>query len=229
MENKLNSKELLLIFLLGIAVYFNSFWVNFIWDDSALISNNYLIRSFTNIPKIFSTNLSYQRDIFYRPLQNFTYTIDFFLYKFNYRGYHLSNILLHIFVVILSFRLLFILTQNKILSNFTSLLYLVCPLWVESVTYISGRADILMAIFIFLSFISPILSFIAHHVFKFANIGISNFLDNIPAPFIWSECSCVMKIALMFSGALFIIPSLSIICLHDIPASIKTEFLPSPT
>lgn len=153
MQNKLNPRGVIFIFILGLAVYFNSFWVDFIWDDLALVLENPLIRSFSNVFKIFLSNLSAQGDIFYRPIQNLTYMLDFFLFKFDYRGYHLTNILLHISVAILFYRLTLTLTQNSKLGNFAALLFLVSPLWVESVTYISGRADILMAVFILLSFI----------------------------------------------------------------------------
>jgi tetratricopeptide (TPR) repeat protein len=79
--------------------------------------------------------------------------IDFLFYKFDYRGYHFTSLLLHIAVAMLLFRLLGIITKNIRISFFASLLFLLCPLWVESVTYISGRADILMAVFILFSFI----------------------------------------------------------------------------
>ncbi|OGX41283.1 MAG: hypothetical protein A2984_02970 [Omnitrophica WOR_2 bacterium RIFCSPLOWO2_01_FULL_41_12] len=147
-----NFIDYFLIFILGIIVYFNSLWVNFTWDDLGLILNNAQLKSFSNIFKNFSSGLFYSK-VFYRPIQTLTYMLDFFLYKFNYKGYHLTSIILHILVVILSYKLLIILTKNRRLSLLTSLLYLVSPLWVESVTYISGRADILMAIFILLSFI----------------------------------------------------------------------------
>ncbi len=153
MQSKLSPRGVILIFILGLAIYFNSFWVDFIWDDLALVVENPLIRSFSNVFKIFLSNLSAQGDIFYRPIQNLTYIIDFFLFKFDYRGYHLTNILLHISAAILFYRLTLTLTHDNKLANSAALLFLVCPLWVESVTYISGRADILMAVFILLSFI----------------------------------------------------------------------------
>jgi Tfp pilus assembly protein PilF len=146
-------KYISLIFVLGLLVYFNSFWVGFIWDDSSLILENSLIKDPANIFKIFFSNLSPHRDIFYRPIQSLTYMIDFALYKFDFRGYHLTNILLHILCSALFYKLLKLLTQDSRLSFCTALLFLTCPLWVETVTYISGRADILMAVFIAASFI----------------------------------------------------------------------------
>ncbi len=48
---------------------------------------------------------------------------------------------------------------------------------------------------------SPSLSFIEHQVLILANTGISNFLDNMPAPFIWSTCSCVINIPFNLSAS----------------------------
>lgn len=144
---------LLFFFLIGIVIYIDSFFVKFIWDDTALILENPLIKSFDYFFKIFQTPLTPLQSTFYRPLQNLSFMLDFSLYKFNYRGYHLTNIILHVLVSVLLFRVIFLLTQDQSLSLFSSLLFLVSPLWTEVVTYISGRADSLMAIFILLSFL----------------------------------------------------------------------------
>jgi len=149
-----NLKEISVIFILGLAVYLNSLWVNFIWDDFALVVNNPLIRDPRHFFRIFTSNLSVASDIFYRPLQNISYLADFSIYRLNHYGYHLTNILLHILVTLLFYKLLLLLSDNdRKLGFFAALLFLVCPLWVETVTYIAGRADILMAVFILLSFI----------------------------------------------------------------------------
>ena len=150
------SKIFLLFFLLAGIVYFNSFWVKFIWDDEALIVKNYLIRDFSHIFEIFTTPISFmQKTSFWRPLQILSYCFDFFLYKFNYRGYHLTNILLHIIVGILFFYLSLYFIPDKKICVFSCLLFLLSPLWVEVVTYISGRADLLVAIFCILDHYSP--------------------------------------------------------------------------
>jgi len=80
-----NFIDYFLIFILGIIVYFNSLWVNFTWDDLGLILNNAQLKSFSNIFKNFSSGLFYSK-VFYRPIQTLTYMLDFFLYKFNYKG-----------------------------------------------------------------------------------------------------------------------------------------------
>jgi len=153
MHKKIYLKEILFICALGLIIYFNSLQAGFIWDDYSLVVDNPLIRDISKISKVFSSNLSVHGDIFYRPVQNLSYMMDFFLFKFDPRGYHLTNILLHILVAILFFQLCYLLSAKRAVSLSAALIYLASPLWVESVTYISGRADILMGLFIISSFI----------------------------------------------------------------------------
>jgi len=153
MQKRIYLKEIIFICALGVLIYFNALQAGFIWDDYSLVVDNPLIRDVSKIFKIFSSNLSVHGDIFYRPTQNLSYILDFLLFKFDPRGYHLTNILLHIIVGILFFYLSNLLGKNRRVSLCATLLYLASPLWVESVTYISGRADILMSLFILISFI----------------------------------------------------------------------------
>jgi Flp pilus assembly protein TadD len=147
-------KHVLIIIGLVVILYLNSLGINFFWDDTALVLDNTLIHNPAHLGRIFFSYLSVHSRNFYRPLQNLSYAIDFFFYKFDYRGYHVTNILLHTVAALLAYFLILGLTQRDTLSLVSVLLYLSSPLWVESVAYISGRADMLMAIFIYSSFIA---------------------------------------------------------------------------
>lgn len=145
-----------LIIVTGLYAYSNSLSGEFIWDDNSLIKNNAYIKDYSHISKIFTKDIfagTGDESNFYRPLQTFTYIVDYSLWKLNVEGYHLTNILLHILVALGIYWLVNILWGDRLLSFFTSLLFVVHPLHTEVVTYISGRADSLAAIFILLSFI----------------------------------------------------------------------------
>ena len=73
----------LLIVIMGFVVYSNSFRGEFIWDDDGLINNNPHIKSFSNIATIFSRPIGSgeERKVgFYRPLQMFSYMLDYSLW-----------------------------------------------------------------------------------------------------------------------------------------------------
>jgi tetratricopeptide (TPR) repeat protein len=152
--NKESFRPLILIILLGVIVYSNTFGNSFLWDDQGLIVENEYIKDWHYLPRIFTTNLLQnigENSNLYRPLQSLSYSIDYSLYKLNPAGYHLTNLLFHLFNAILIYTLLNLLQKNRKVSLIASLLFVVHPIHTQAVTYISGRADPMVAFFIFLS------------------------------------------------------------------------------
>lgn len=145
-----------LIATLGFIVYSNSLNGKFIWDDIFLVKDNIYIKNWTNLPKIFSSDIGtggLVKYSFYRPLQMFTYMIDYSFWGLNVKGYHLTNIFLHILTAVCIYWLVSILFKEPNISLLTGLLFVVHPIHTEAVSYISGRADPLVAMFIILSLI----------------------------------------------------------------------------
>ncbi|MFA5146557.1 MAG: tetratricopeptide repeat protein [Candidatus Omnitrophota bacterium] len=144
---------IVLLACVGMAVYFNSLSNGFILDDFSHVVDNTAIKSFSNIPAIFThhlTHFSGQPGRFYRPLESISFAVDHFLWGSEPFGYHLTNTLLHIFVTILVFGSIYFITGDPVVSALTGLLYLVHPVHTEAVAYISGRADPLSFIFLLL-------------------------------------------------------------------------------
>lgn len=155
---KQNLIAVILIAFIGLIIYANSLFNSFIWDDYSLVVNNQLIRSFDYIKRIFKANLynelrGVRATDFYRPVQNLTYTLDYRFFGLNPFGYHLSNILFHILNALLVYCLIFIMAKRRDLALITGLLFVVHPVHTEAVTYIAGRADLLVALFMLLSMI----------------------------------------------------------------------------
>src|SRR5437763_6284265 len=69
----------------------------FVWDDTALVLRDPLIRSWRLIPEGFQHFLFIDAtpSNFYRPLQRLTYTLEYWTFAFRPGPYHLTNILLH--------------------------------------------------------------------------------------------------------------------------------------
>ena len=156
---KINKQRLIaaiLIIFVGFGCYFNSLNSPFIWDDTGLITHNSLIKDFKYAPKIFLTDLFNQKSTgnnFYRPLQSLSYMLDYHFYKLDAYGYHLTNVILQIIVGLLVYSFILIISGSGLTSLLTALFFMVHPIHVETVTYISGRADILVALFLLLSLI----------------------------------------------------------------------------
>ncbi len=148
--------SIILIAALGFLVYGNSLQGKFLWDDEYLIKYNTYLRSFSNLAKVFSNDIGHgsgRKFGFYRPVQMLTYTIDYSLYKLDERGYHLTNVILHILTAICIYIFFNLLYGRRMVSLVAGLLYVVHPLNTAIVSYISGRADSMVVLFMLLSFI----------------------------------------------------------------------------
>lgn len=140
----------LILIIIGLLTYFNSFYNSFVWDDEILIVGNEYIKSFKNIFKIFTVDIYHwiTDSNFYRPLFSLSLMFDYHLWQLEPFGYHLSNLILHLLNALLVFYLVNHLTSKINIAFLATLFYLVHPVHTEAVTYISGRADLLAAFFV---------------------------------------------------------------------------------
>ena len=154
------------------AVYAPALRNGFVWDDTALILRDPLIRSWRLIPEGFQHFLFTDATAsdFYRPIQRLTYTLDYSAFAFQPLGYHLTNILCH-----LAATLALLLLADELLSLFgieerkrrrtaflVALAWAIHPVHTAAIVYISGRADPLAAAFGFLGLYAGLRSLRLH-------------------------------------------------------------------
>jgi len=153
MDRKILFVSLGLIIFLGVAVYYNSLDGEFLWDDEYLVENNAYIKSGAEIRNIFTRDIaagSGREFTSYRPLQTLSYMADYRVWGLNARGYHFTNIFLHILAALCVYWLTAVLFRDKSVSLLAGLLFVIHPVHTNAVAYISGRADSLAMIFILL-------------------------------------------------------------------------------
>ena len=144
------------IIIVGLLTYSNSLTGKFLWDDEFLIQDNLRIKNWSNFPKLFTEDIgagAANRCNRYRPLQIFTYLIDYSLWKLNPLGYHLTNIFLHILVALSIFWFVNYIFKDQALSFLTAVFFVAHPIHTGAVAYISGRSDPLAFLFILITFI----------------------------------------------------------------------------
>jgi protein O-mannosyl-transferase len=143
---------------IGFLVYFNSLFGTFVWDDISQIQDNYLVHSLSNIVSFFlgstfapqnSNNLG---GIYYRPIMTTVFSILYTLYGQQTFFYHLFQLSLHIFNATLLFYLIKKIFKEQ-LAFFLSLVFLIHPINVESVAYISTLGEPLFFFFGIIAFI----------------------------------------------------------------------------
>lgn len=157
----INTREHVLsivIILLSFAVYFNSLKGDFIWDDIEQIVENPVIKNILNIPSFFTSDLwklignPTIASHYYRPFFLFSLAIDYQLWGLNPLGYHITNLILHGIASFLVYQIGRNLFKHNIPAFISAIFFVVHPVHVESVTWISGRTDPMAAVFFLLSF-----------------------------------------------------------------------------
>jgi len=149
-------KIYLLLFFVGIFIYGNALGNQLFWDDNDGIVNNAYIKDWQYLPNYFSENLIAGAGLssnYWRPVLLVIYSLGWQTWGLWPTGFHLVSILTHILASFLFFKFFQLLTQKKWLAFFSALLFLVHPLQTEAVTYVSGLADPLSAVFILLGLI----------------------------------------------------------------------------
>ncbi len=140
----------IIIIIVVFAAYLNSFHNTFVFDDSTHVVKNSAIRSFSNIPAVFTHDMTYFSDEeqgkFYRPVVILSFMTDYFFWGLDTVGYHFTNTLLHAICAVLVFYFMTGITYSRGAALVVALLYGIHPAHTEAVTYISGRADSIAAI-----------------------------------------------------------------------------------
>jgi len=148
--------SLILITCIGFGVYANSLNGDFLWDDESLVQFNPYVKSWSNVGRIFTSRLgsiAQEAGAFYRPVQTFSYLVDYSFWRLNVVGYHMTNIFWHIMTALSLFVLIQCLFHNGKLSLLTAILFVIHPLHTEAVSYVAGRADSLVTCFMYVTFI----------------------------------------------------------------------------
>ena len=134
------------IAILVLCAYTPAISGQFIWDDDDLVSENLNLRSLEGLKNIWSDpNTSVQ----YYPLTFSVFWVEHQLWGLNPAGFHLVNILIHIFNAILVW---FLLRQLSVPGSFlAAIIFAVHPVHVESVAWISELKNVLSGLFYLLA------------------------------------------------------------------------------
>ena len=155
----------IILSVLVIMAYSNTFTVPFIFDDSINIIENESIRQLWPIWNCF--NIPSDTGIVGRPVVNLSLAINYAISGEKVWSYHAVNLVIHILTaltILVIIRLIILTTEkgakylNSVLPfSFTcALLWALHPLQTQSVTYVIQRCESLMALFFMLTFYTTI-------------------------------------------------------------------------
>ncbi len=145
-------------FLLGFFICY--LWVfpgKFHYDDYHSIRENSWVVSLKNVPRFFYDPGCFSRSPsarMYRPLLLLSYAIDYQIYGWRRWGWHLTNLLLHLFNSWLVWILLYRTFGKKRFAWLSIVIFALHPVSGENINYINCRSSILLLSFILLSMLA---------------------------------------------------------------------------
>jgi tetratricopeptide (TPR) repeat protein len=146
-----------LILVASILAYAPVLHGKFLWDDLYLVGSNPFFKSPRFVVEVFRHYLFLDSfSLYYRPVQNLSYIVDYAIWNREEFGYHLSNILFHA----VSAFLLYVVVRRSLRgmtedrpgyadgAGFTvGMLWAVHPVHNAAVAYVAGRADSIAMMF----------------------------------------------------------------------------------
>jgi protein O-mannosyl-transferase len=130
------------LFALGCFAFAPTVQFDFVnWDDPAYVWHNELIRSWSPANLYGVATESVTRN--YAPLTILSLLIDHTLWGMEAGGYHATNVILHALNGVLVYLLMRQLTQSGFVAWATAALFLVHPIQIETVAWISSRKGLL--------------------------------------------------------------------------------------
>jgi protein O-mannosyl-transferase len=154
--------------------YSNTFGVPFILDDYRMITNSDSIQNFWAFGDIFKMN---------RPMVKLSFAFNYALNQFEVWGYHCFNLIIHLLAGMTLFGLVRkTLQANGFLNHDTqeingvalsiSVLWVVHPIQTQSVTYITQRAESMMALFYLLTLYAVVTSTRSNQSFIWKSVAV---------------------------------------------------------
>lgn len=156
-RDKQNRVYLIILACVALLLYLptvNYLYTNFD-DDLILINNKKILEAPIDYINVFTTGAYWDHiSQLYRPIQNLSFLFDVGLSEgMNTWMFHLTNIMLFVFVSIITFIVLNKVTGSTKTSFYFSLLYIVHPIFTSTIAWIPSRGDLFLSIFTLISFL----------------------------------------------------------------------------
>jgi tetratricopeptide (TPR) repeat protein len=136
-----------------LAVYAQALGGTLIWDDQFLIPGAPLVErggslgDYLKAPFWSGANPSASIMAYYRPLVTASFALDRAIHGDNAAGYHLTNVVLHLACTLLLYCLLRKLKVRDAVAALVTIAWALLPRLAEAAAWVSGRTDILGALF----------------------------------------------------------------------------------
>lgn len=142
--------------LFSAIAYLNTMQFGFVWDDQVFILNSPFIQDWDNLFQMFTSDFlkhSWKDLDVNRPVMVVSLILDFWIWKLNPLGYHLTNLILHVANTLSLLYMLDLIFLDRRITLISAVIFAVHPVHVEAVSAINFREDLLVTLFFVLSLI----------------------------------------------------------------------------
>jgi tetratricopeptide (TPR) repeat protein len=153
----------LLLIVATFAVYARTFTFDFVYDDYAQIVETKQLNTWRMVPRYFTGHVwawksPGEKGPYYRPIFMLWLLVNQTLFGQSAGWWHFTNVVIHTLATLLLYALVTRLSGDRLVGAFTALFFGLHPAHLESVAWISGVTDPLLAVFFlgsWLAFITP--------------------------------------------------------------------------
>lgn len=117
------------------------------WDDGESVLQNPDVRELD--PRTVWRTFTRMTSVMYQPLTTLSFAVDHAVWGFDPAPFHVENVLLHGVAAVLAFLLVHALSSSALVGAIAAALFLLHPVNVENVAWVSERKTILSACFFF--------------------------------------------------------------------------------
>ena len=139
-----------LVALLAVAVFANTFSHQFLnYDDPWQVTENPYVRSLSpaNLWHVLTRSIHH----IWLPTKTLSYALDYAFWGLDPRGYHATNVLLHVLASVLVFLVARRLLRSRLWAATAAVLFALHPVHVEAVAWVSARKDVLSTVLLMVS------------------------------------------------------------------------------
>jgi Tfp pilus assembly protein PilF len=143
--------------LVAAAAYVATLGYEFVWDDTLLIQQSWRLHHWKELPSLLGTHLWSEvgeASHYYRPLVTLTFFLDLRVWGLDPLGFHLTNVLAHVAVTLAVLAVARRTMGNGLGAPICALAFALHPLHAESVSFVSGRTDVIATLLFLLALLA---------------------------------------------------------------------------
>jgi protein O-mannosyl-transferase len=137
-----------------VLAYARTLSYEFVWDDVLLVARSQRLHEWSSLPAVLGSHFwseVHEGSHYYRPLVSLSFFLDLQAWSLNPLGFHLTNLLAHLATALAVLAFARRLGGDTLGAAIAGVTFAVHPIHTESVTFISGRTDVLATLFFLLA------------------------------------------------------------------------------